>query len=96
VTKALKLFARGVGFQSPGELLENRCPKLAEIIRKVRRSGEADYAVLPIENYISGSIMRYTTITTTTFDIVGGFYPPTVSIALLCRSVEMSKNKTWW
>lgn len=39
----------------PGEILEIGCQNFAEILNKVEK-GEADYAVLPIENTSSGSI----------------------------------------
>jgi chorismate mutase/prephenate dehydratase len=45
-----KYFAR-----RPGDLIEIGCQSFAEIINKVE-SGDADYAVLPIENTSSGSI----------------------------------------
>lgn len=77
-----------------GELLEIGCQSFAEIINKVE-SGEADYAVLPIENTSSGSINEvYDQLQHTSLSIVGELTHPIKHALLVSDGVEISKIKT--
>lgn len=78
----------------PGELLEIGCQSFVEIINKVE-SGEADFAVLPIENTTSGSINEvYDQLQHTRLSIVGELTHPIKHALLVSDDVEISKIKT--
>ncbi|MFT5277480.1 MAG: chorismate mutase/prephenate dehydratase, partial [Granulosicoccus sp.] len=77
-----------------GELLEIGCQSFVEIIHKVE-SGEADYAVLPIENTSSGSINEvYDQLQHTRLSIVGELTHPIKHALLASKGIEISKIKT--
>jgi chorismate mutase/prephenate dehydratase len=76
----------------PGELLEIGCQSFAEIINKVE-SGEADFAVLPIENTSSGSINEvYDQLQHTRLSIVGELTHPIKHALLVSESVENNES----
>lgn len=78
----------------PGDILEIGCDSFAEIIKKVE-AGEADYAVLPIENTSSGSINEvYDQLQHTRLNIVGELTHPIKHALLVADGVEMGKIKT--
>lgn len=75
----------------PGQLMEIGCHGFAEIIEKVE-SGEADYAVLPIENTTSGSINDvYDQLQHSNIAIVGELTLP-VKHALLTKDEKNLSN----
>lgn len=60
----------------PGELMEMGCQSFAEIVGKVE-NGEADFAVLPIENTSSGSINEvYDQLQHTSLSVIGELTHP--------------------
>lgn len=76
----------------PGELLEIGCQSFAEIINKVE-SGEADYAVLPIENTSSGSINEvYDQLQHTRLSIVGELTHPIKHALLVSEGVDSNES----
>ena len=78
----------------PGELLEIGCKSFAQIIQKVE-VGEADFAVLPIENTTSGSINEvYDQLQHTSLNIVGELTHPIEHALLVHNSVDTTDIKT--
>ncbi|WP_102796079.1 prephenate dehydratase [Bowmanella denitrificans] len=84
-----KYFAR-----RSGELLEIGCPSFDAIVAKVE-SGEADYAVLPIENTSSGSINEvFDLLQHTSLSIIGELTHPVEHALLVGCDTDISKLKT--
>ncbi|MDF2177158.1 prephenate dehydratase [Aliiglaciecola sp. CAU 1673] len=84
-----KYFAR-----RPGELHEIGCQSFSEIIDTVE-SGEADYAVLPIENTSSGSINEvYDVLQHTSLSIIGELTHPVEHALLVATDTDISQLKT--
>jgi chorismate mutase/prephenate dehydratase len=84
-----KYFAR-----RPGDLIEIGCQSFAEIINKVE-SGDADYAVLPIENTSSGSINEvYDQLQHTHLSIIGELTHPVQHTLLVKQDAQLSDIKT--
>jgi chorismate mutase/prephenate dehydratase len=78
----------------PGEVVEIGCQSFNEIITKVE-SGEADYAVLPIENTSSGSINEvYDQLQHTHLSIIGELTHPIRHALLVDDGVQLQNIKT--
>lgn len=78
----------------PGEVLEMGCQSFAEIVGKVEH-GEADYAVLPIENTTSGSINEvYDQLQHTQLSIIGELTHPIKHSLLVATDTDVGKIKT--
>ena len=78
----------------PGELLEMGCQSFSEVVHKVE-NGEADYAVLPIENTTSGSINEvYDQLQHTELSIIGELTHPIRHTLLTATSTNLDKIKT--
>ncbi|GGW74785.1 prephenate dehydratase [Alteromonas halophila] len=78
----------------PGELLELGCQSFSEVVHKVE-NGEADYAVLPIENTTSGSINEvYDQLQHTELSIIGELTHPIRHTLLTATTTSLEKIKT--
>lgn len=78
----------------PGEVAEIGCQSFNEIISKVE-NGEADYAVLPIENTSSGSINEvYDQLQHTRLSIIGELTHPIRHALLVSENTQLSEIKT--
>jgi len=78
----------------PGEIVEMGCQSFNEIVQKVE-SGEADYAVLPIENTSSGSINEvYDQLQHTHLSIIGELTHPIRHALLVAKPIQINEIKT--